>query len=151
MRKVSTVMVMILMCSSAWAYDFNTGSAQTQNEETAVTETEVVVPKEEAVVVKEEAALPEEETVVSTNKTAVSQVPAVPVSAQPAGSEAQTRFTAIENQTQWVAKLKKQLDGETSQLNEMRTSLAQAFGLNVEKLEKDGYKFDTRSGKIVEK
>ncbi len=65
--------------------------------------------------------------------------------------EAMKKFKAIQNQEQWVAKLQKQLNGETAQLNEMRSSLAQAFSLDVKKLEKDAYEYDMKSGKIVEK
>ena len=66
-------------------------------------------------------------------------------------SEALQKFKAIRNQEQWVANLKKQLGGETSQLNEMRASFAQAFHLDEKKLEKGEYEYNAKTGKFVEK
>ncbi len=76
---------------------------------------------------------------------------AKPVQSPPVVPEAMKKFEAVQNQELWVAKLQKQLDGEISQLNEMRSSLAQSFGLDVKKLEKGEYYFDAKSGKLVEK
>lgn len=86
---------------------------------------------------------------------AASYAPGITSAATPASaqkeSEAMKKLEAIRNQEQWVEKLQKQLAGETSQLNEMRSSLAQSFGLDVKKLEKGAYHYDAKSGKIVEK
>jgi len=141
MKKMMTVvagLAMTLMCSSAWAeYNFSKNPAEAEEVETtppAATAYKAVSP----VVSQKVSAAP-------------AAAPAVPAPAQSAVPEALEKFKAIESQVQWVAKLKKQLDGETSQLNEMRRSMAQSFGLDAKKLENDRYKFDARSGKFVEK
>jgi hypothetical protein len=83
-------------------------------------------------------------------KSAAYTPDATPVPAQQE-SDAVKKLEAIRNQEQWVEKLQKQLAGETSQLGEMRNSLAQSYGLDIKKLEKSRYHFDAKSGKIVEK
>ncbi len=64
------------------------------------------------------------EAVAKAPSTAKPSVPAATTNL----SEAQSKLQAIKTQEQWVAKLTKQLAGETNQLKEMRESYAQAFG-----------------------
>lgn len=128
-----------------------------------VKETPAEVVQEEPVkVIEEEKAAPEKKPVwqafqdVVKKPAKASQVDepakAAQPPAQPAGEpEAAIKLKAIQNQEQWVQKLQQQLAGETSQLNEMRGSFAQAFNLDIKKLEKDEYTFDAKSGKVVEK
>lgn len=127
------LMMMALIGSPSWAYTPSKNSFETEGEKAVPAAKTVPAAK-----------------VVPATKAASAAVE-VPVAAPPAVPEALEKFKAIESQVQWVAKLKKQLDGETSQLNEMRSSMAQSFGLDVKKLENDGYKFDPKSGKFVEK
>ena len=77
--------------------------------------------------------------------SAETSVPAAPVE-----SEAQKRLKGIQAQEEWVTRLKKQLDGETNQLKEMRRALAESYHLDLSKLEKGTYKYDEKSGKFVE-
>ena len=69
----------------------------------------------------------------------------------PMPSEAAQKWKSLKAQEEWVARLKKQIQGETNQLNEMREALAQAFKLDSKKLEMGLYEFDDKSGKFVEK
>ena len=66
-------------------------------------------------------------------------------------TEAAQRWKSLTAQENWVARLKKQVQGEVNQLNEMRQSLAQAFKLDLKKLEAGFYQLDEKSGTIVEK
>ncbi len=93
------------------------------------------------------AAKPVKETM---KESFVAKDAAVTAPAQPVDSEASKKLTAIKAQEEWVARLKKQLDGETNQLKEMRKSLAESFHLDPLKLEKGDYKYDEKSGKFVE-
>lgn len=73
------------------------------------------------------------------------QKPAAPA------SEASQKWKGLKAQEEWVARLKKQIQGESAQLDEMRASLAQAFKLDVKKLEAGLYDFDEKSGAFLEK
>ncbi len=94
----------------------------------------------------------EEKTAAVPEETLAPTAAAVSASVMPAmDSESLKKLKAIEYQVAWVEKLKKQLDGETAQLHEMRSSLADANGLDIKKLEKNAYQVDPKSGKFAEK
>ncbi len=79
------------------------------------------------------------------------KVPQPPPAPIPTASEAAQKWKALRAQEEWVARLKKQIQGETNQLNEMRLALAQAFKLDVKKLEEGLYDFDEKNSKFIEK
>ena len=126
-RLLAALLAMMIAAGPASAYTF---FGKKNDRETKTVTPPPALPKEAG-------AIPPRETVSPT-----------PPQTDP---EALKKFKAIQNQENWVAHLKKQLDGETSQLNEMRIALAQSFGLDVKKLEKGSYQYDAKSGKFVEK
>jgi hypothetical protein len=80
------------------------------------------------------------------------KAPAAAITSAPAGeTEAAKRWKGIKAQEEWVARLKKQIQGETSQLSEMRAALADAFKLDVKKLEAGLYDYDEKTDKFTEK
>ena len=78
------------------------------------------------------------------------QTPA-PAAQPPAESEAQNRWKSLKTQEQWVSRLKKQLDGETRQLNELRALLVKNYELDAYKLENGDYEYDVESQSFVDK
>lgn len=73
------------------------------------------------------------------------------LSAPSAESEAEKQWKELQAQEQWVVRLKKQVQGETNQLSEMRARLAQQFKLDLKKLEAGAYTYDSKSDKFVDK
>ena len=69
----------------------------------------------------------------------------------PVETEAAQKWKHLKAQVDWVTRLKKQVQGEVNQLNEMRQNLAQAFKLDIKKLEAGLYELEEKSGTIVEK
>jgi hypothetical protein len=66
-------------------------------------------------------------------------------------SEAAKKWKGLKAQEEWVARLQKQIQGETNQLAEMRKSLAEAFKLDPKKIEQGLYELDEKTGAFVEK
>jgi hypothetical protein len=70
----------------------------------------------------------------------------------PAGeTESAKRWKGIKAQEEWVARLKKQIQGEANQLTEMRAALADAKKLDVKKLEAGLYDYDEKTDAFTEK
>lgn len=146
---VIAILAMTLIGSPSWAYTSSKNSAEIGGEKKETAKPAVLQQVSAVPVIPAVKVAPAAKVVPPAAK--ITPAVEVPVAAPPAVPEVLEKFKAIESQVQWVAKLKKQLEGETSQLNEMRRSMAQSFGLDVKKLENDGYKFDSKSGKFVEK
>ena len=66
-------------------------------------------------------------------------------------SEASKQWKELQAQEQWVARLKKQIAGETKQLSDMRAALAAAFKLDPKKLESGDYSYNAKTDQFVEK
>ena len=157
---VATLLAMTV-CSPALAYDFAKKTVEEPEEKTAVSSTETVVTEYQAAVPEYQAPAPVEAPVkqeppkaffakpLAAPKIAAVSVPET--AAPPAQPEALQKFRAIQNQEEWVGKLKKQLEGEATQLDTMRKSMAQSFGLDAKKLETGKYRFDEKSGKFIDK
>jgi hypothetical protein len=65
-------------------------------------------------------------------------------------SDASKAWKELEAQEQWVARLQKQIAGETQQLAEMRASLAKKFKLDPKRLEAGRYDYDEKKDRFVE-
>jgi hypothetical protein len=144
------VLAEFFLMTPAFAYNFSKKPVEKQEEKIAVPEKDSVIPFETTPSKEPLQVFPAKQALkpVLAKKLSVSSNETPSVSAEP---EALSKFKAIQNQKEWVAKLKKQLEGETSQLQEMMNSMSQSFRLDVKKLENDSYEFDSKSGKFVEK
>ncbi len=66
-------------------------------------------------------------------------------------SEKAKSWKALQAQEQWVSRLKKQIDGETKQLSEMRAQVAEKFKLDPKKLDSGEYTYDEKKDAFVER
>ena len=71
--------------------------------------------------------------------------------AQAAESDAAKQWKELQAQEQWVARLQKQIAGETKQLSEMRAKLAADFKLDPKKLENGDYTYDSKTDQFIDK
>ena len=91
----------------------------------------------------------EEKAVVPTK-----EVPAVAAATAPvvgAESEKAKDWKGLQAQEQWVARLKKQTDGEVRQLSEMRSRVANKYKLDPKIFEIGGYLYDEKTDSFVER
>ena len=65
--------------------------------------------------------------------------------------KAESALKGVENQTAWVHTLEKQLAGEKDKLAKMQDEVAKEYKLDVDKLKKNSYVYDTNAGKFVER
>ena len=66
-------------------------------------------------------------------------------------SDAAKDLKSLQAQEQWVARLKKQTDGEVRQLSEMRQQIALKYKLDVRKFEAGEYTYDEAKNVFVER
>ena len=71
--------------------------------------------------------------------------------AAPVESEKSKDWKGLQAQEQWVARLQKQVSGETKQLGEMRAKLAAKYKLDVKGLEAGDYDYDTEKDVFLER
>ena len=94
-----------------------------------------------------------EETAYAPAKAA----PAAPAAASapapvPGGeSEKAKDWKGLQAQEQWVARLKKQTDGEVRQLSEMRSRVANKYKLDPKKFDEGDYAYDEKTDAFVER
>ncbi len=81
-----------------------------------------------------------------------------PASASPAApaaslveSEKARDWKSLQAQEQWVARLKKQIEGESGQLAEMRGQIAQKYKLDPKKFEAAAYTYDEKTDAFIER
>ena len=65
-------------------------------------------------------------------------------------SEKAKSWKGLQAQEQWVARLKKQIDGETKQLSEMRRQVAEQFKLDPKKFDAGDYTYDEKKDLFVD-
>ena len=66
-------------------------------------------------------------------------------------SEKAKDWKGLQAQEQWVTRLKKQVEGETKQLTEMRSRTAGKYKLDPKKFDEGGYFYDEKTDSFVER
>ena len=91
-------------------------------------------------------------TVLAADKATALKKADIPVaSAPPVESEQAIDWKNLQAQEQWVARLKKQTEGEVRQLSEMRNQFAEKYKLDAKKLDAGAYTYDEKKDAFVER
>ena len=84
---------------------------------------------------------------------AAEQTPTAAATAAPpvtVESDKAKSWKGLQAQEQWVARLKKQITGETKQLSEMRGQVAEKYKLDPKKLDAGHYTYDEKKDVFVD-